>query len=159
VYAGSSTPYKDWGRERFRELVERLVRERNADVVLVGGRGDRRDADWICAQAADHVTALAGRLNLRESAAVLRRSAAFIGGDSGLGHVAVALGIPTVLLFGPSDWRKWAREHGRHAVVRQPTACAPCFIFGYHRLCRSRLCMQRITVEDVLDAFDRVVAT
>lgn len=98
------------------------------------------------------LVSLAGGLSLAETAAVIRAAGLFIGGDSGLGHLAVALGTPTVLLFGPSDHQKWGHAGVRHAVIRRPVACAPCFIFGYHRPCRTIACMRGITVDQVVAA-------
>jgi ADP-heptose:LPS heptosyltransferase len=110
----------------------------------------------VVAAGAEAVT-LAGRLDLAGTAAIIARSALFVGSDSGLAHLAVALGVPTVVLFGPSDSLKWGTENSRHAVVRHDLPCAPCFIFGYHKPCRTIACMKGISVDDVLRACEAVL--
>lgn len=95
---------------------------------------------------------LAGELTLAQTAAVIRDASLFVGGDSGLAHVAAALGTPTVVFFGPSDSRKWGARGDKHRIVRRDLACAPCCIFGYHKLCRSVACLQQITADDVFAA-------
>jgi ADP-heptose:LPS heptosyltransferase len=95
---------------------------------------------------------------LTQTAALLSRAEVFIGNDSGLAHLAVALGTPTVVIFGPTDDRKWGITAARHAVVKTTTPCSPCFLFGFHKLCRTHECITGIGVEEVWAAFERVVA-
>jgi ADP-heptose:LPS heptosyltransferase len=104
------------------------------------------------APSAPRLSSLAGRTTLEELVAALGQAALFVGGDSGLAHLAVAVGTPTVVLFGPSDSRKWGARGSGHAVVRRELACAPCAMFGYHKLCRSIACMDGITVDAVAAA-------
>ncbi|MDA0991423.1 MAG: glycosyltransferase family 9 protein, partial [Verrucomicrobia bacterium] len=63
-------------------------------------------------------------------------------------------GRRTVVLFGPSDDRKWSRADDQHAVVRNPLPCSPCSIFGYHKYCRDIPCMRSISVEQVMQVVD-----
>ena len=152
VHAGATTRYKRWDRMRWAELVRRLAAQSRKPIVLVGGPSDRMTAAWIAAHAGVPVENTAGCLSLRETAATLASAALYVGGDSGLAHLAVALDTPTVVLFGPSDNRKWGAHGPRHAVVRCDLACAPCAIFGYHKLCHSIACMDGITVAQVAEA-------
>ena len=95
--------------------------------------------------------ALCGR-PLPEVTALIRQARLFVGGDSGLAHLAAAAGTPTVVLFGPSDSKKWGIKDARHKVVCKALPCAPCFIFGYHRPCRDIQCMHRIETDEVFTA-------
>ena len=128
-------------------------------VGLVGGAGDRALALRVAEQRPfrDRIMVLAGRLTIPQTAGVLAEAALFVGGDSGLAHLAPALNVPAVVMFGPSDARKWCRESEAVAVVRKDVACAPCFIFGYHKYCRSITCMKQIEVAEVLEACRKVV--
>jgi ADP-heptose:LPS heptosyltransferase len=159
---GGSTPYKQWGIGRFAELIRRLQSIRpEVRILLLGGAGDRRECEGIardCGAPPTTVISLAGRLSLAETATRIRMARLFIGGDSGLGHLAVALDTPTILLFGPSDHQKWGHAGVRHATIRHPVACAPCFIFGYHRPCRTIACMRGITVDQVAEAARRLLS-
>jgi len=105
---------KRWPPGLFRELVQHC-RETFDAVVLLGSRTD----EGICRTLADKLALpcldLAGQTDLLEAAAVLTHMRLFIGNDSGLGHLATAVGIPTLTLFGPGDplrYRPW-NSHGR----------------------------------------------
>ena len=160
VHIGASTVYKRWAPERFGELVHGLTESMQFNVALVGEaldveQGDRIVREIDCINRC--VSNLAGQLNISQTVALLRQAGLFVGTDSGLGHLAVALGGRTVTLFGPSDHLKWGTQEDGHAIVRQELPCAPCFIFGYHKPCRSIACMSAIQTRDVLNACRRVV--
>ena len=157
---GSTTAYKRWDAAKFAAVANHLMARRGLAVVLVGGRDARLAANIISKSVSNPEGILCpgvGRLPLVDTVALIRDACLFVGGDSGLAHLAVALGVPTVVLFGPSDDMKWGVNDLRHAVVRKPIPCAPCFIFGYHRLCRAPACMAEISIRDVTDACDRIL--
>lgn len=166
LHIGTSTRYKRWEMEKTGALVKQLITGplagiSNPVVGLVGGRKDAGLARRIAALAdqGDRVRIMAGELPLRETAALIAKSTLFIGGDSGLAHMAVALGTPTVVLFGPSDPLKWGVSSPHNAVVCKDLACAPCFIFGYHKRCHTIACMAGITVDEVVSACSKVSAS
>lgn len=155
IHAGSRTAYKRWPADRFAELGRRLALQAGLRVVTVGDRGDLPDTARVTAAMVRHgcpVVSAAGRLDLARTASLLARADLFVGGDSGLAHLAVALDRPAVVLFGPSDPRKWGTRDDRRRVVSDPPPCSPCFLFGYHRPCRSLACIRGINVEEVLQA-------
>jgi heptosyltransferase-2 len=153
LHTGASTPYKTWPSDRWAALAEKLHADLQVTVVVVG---DRRDKPTIPQQQA--VISYAGDLSLAETAALIGRARLFAGSDSGLAHLAVALGTPSAVLFGPSDQNKWGIETPEHAVVANPLPCAPCSIFGYLKPCRTRVCMASLTVDQVYDACRKVIA-
>jgi len=160
IHPGTSTAYKLWRNDNFVEVVQSLREEHGLGAVLVGGKGEEGAAMEIQRRAESRgctVLSFVGSVSLSTTAAIARRSAMFIGADSGIAHLAVALGLRTVVLFGASDHRKWGVKDASHAVVRAPMPCSPCFIFGYHKLCRTFDCMEQIVPEDVLDACRRVL--
>jgi ADP-heptose:LPS heptosyltransferase len=157
---GTPTPYKRWETHRFVELMRTLKQRWGLATVLMGGRDAARLIRGLAASASGNgndVSVPAGRPSLAETAAVLREARLFVGLDSGLAHLAVAVGTPTVVIFGPSDHLKWGHDDRRHAVVHQPLACSPCFIFGYHKLCRTIACMDAVSVDHVLAACGRLL--
>lgn len=160
VHAGGSAAIKQWGLDRFSALCSDLMARQGLTPVVVGDRRDREV--WVGSQgraaaAADGTVVTAGELSLPQTAAVIARSAVFVGGDSGLAHLAVALGVPSVVLFGPSDERKWGVVDGRHAVASHSVPCRPCCVFGYHKPCHAVACLRGITVEQVAEAVSKVV--
>lgn len=154
VHPGGTTSCKQWAPDRFLELLRRLSGDSRLVFAILGDRRDRRLADSIASQAGlgQRLISLAGQLSLTQTAAILARASACIGGDSGIAHIAGALKTPTITLFGPSDSRKWGNRMDGHIVLQRQPACAPCCIFGYHKLCHSIACMAAIPVEDVLKA-------
>ena len=162
ICTGSSTRHKRWERERMVQLIQAVVQDRNFRVVLVGSRPERQEADWIVQEVGQQepgrVENHVGEGGLDSVAAMLAGADCFIGCDSGLAHMAVAVGTPTVVLFGPSDERKWGHQSGPHQVVRESLSCSPCAMFGYYKRCQTLACMKQISVDDVLRAVDRVMA-
>jgi heptosyltransferase III len=130
---------KEWRAERFAELACRLTA---ADGPLPGGRvavlaaahEEAQAAPVLSAPAPGGVIDLVGRTDLLTAAAVLRRSALFIGNDTGLMHIAAAAGTPTLGLFGPSPVEQYAPWGGCTAVVRTALLGEALYFPGYdHR--------------------------
>ncbi len=156
IFPGASIPERRWGAERFRELARRL-HDAGANVVVVGGEGDRADGELICSDSVGFN--LAGRTSLVESAAVINRAALLVSGDSGLLHVGVGLGVPTVSLFGPGIAAKWAPRGEAHIVLDKRLSCSPCTRFGYTPRCRDNgRCLKEITVDEVELAVMRLLS-
>lgn len=97
---GANSEPKIWPEERFRELVN-LSRDNFDAVVLLGGPGDRARAATVALDCTLPCLDLCGTTGILEAAAVLEKAQAFVGNDSGLGHIASAFGTPTVTVFGP----------------------------------------------------------
>jgi len=161
LHAGASCRYKKWSCDNFTALIKQLHAEFGLTIALVGSHADRPESKLITRSLSPanqaFVRNYTGQLTLAQSAALIKRARLFVGSDSGLAHLAVALDVPTVVLFGPSDAQKWGMVNKRHAVVRKTLPCAPCFIFGYHRPCRTLECMRSIQVDDVLTACRRLL--
>jgi ADP-heptose:LPS heptosyltransferase len=156
---GASTHYKQWSLKKYADLVSGLLDQHEMSVVYVGDGQDVRRCVNINARVSEgeRCLSLAGELDLMVVAVLIKGARVFVGSDSGLAHLAVALGVPTVILFGPSDHRKWGVENGQHAVVRKDMPCSPCFIFGYNKPCDSIACMQQIEPADVLSSVEAVL--
>jgi len=150
IFPGASVPERHWGAARYREVARRCL-EQGLGVVVVGGSQDREEATAIAADLP--VLDLAGRTSLTETAAVLARAAVVVSADSGVLHIAVGLGRPTVSLFGSGIAPKWAPRGSRHIVLNKNLLCSPCTRFGTTPICPHNVrCMQEISVEDVTNA-------
>jgi ADP-heptose:LPS heptosyltransferase len=96
---------------------------------------------------------LAGATTLAETAAVIKKSALLLSGDSGVLHIAVGLGVPTVSLFGPGRVKKWAPQGEHHIVINKELPCSPCTTFGHTPPCPIHAqCMRDISVDEVVTA-------
>lgn len=156
IFPGASIPERRWNVERFRSVALQL-QESGLDIVVVGGGGDLFAGGRICEAGAAINTA--GKTNLLESAAIIRRAALLISGDSGILHLGVALGTPTVSLFGSGRAAKWAPRGDMHIVLNKNVECSPCTTFGTTPRCPYNCrCMDEITVEDVTGAAMRLLS-
>jgi len=119
VHPGAASPARRWPAERF-AAVARQESAAGRQVVITGGPDERDLALTVAALASlpEHAV-LAGRTGLRELAAVVGAAARVVCGDTGVAHLATALDVPSVLLFGPSSPRVWGPWHGRdrHRVL------------------------------------------
>jgi len=84
-------------------------------------------------------------------AAILSRCRLYVGNDSGVTHLAAAVGVPTVAIFGPTDPDVWAPRGPGVRVVRAATPCAPCAP-PQRQACQQRACLEAVSVQAVLDA-------
>jgi heptosyltransferase-2 len=124
VHVGAAFgPSKLWPAERIADFC-RVVRAGGGIPVLLGTREDLPLAAAIMAAAP--AASLVGRDNPALLPAVLAEIDALVCGDTGVGHLAAALGTPVVTLFGPTDPRLTAPQ-GRVEILSHPTPCSPCF--------------------------------
>ncbi len=88
-------------------------------------------------------------LSLLELASVIERARFFVGNDSGTSHMAAALGVPTVAIFGPTDPTIWSPRGKKVVVVWNGFECSPC---SKERLseCQNTECLKKVEVEDVI---------
>ncbi len=115
---GANWPGKKWPRDHYRSLLA-LAAKSFDGAIIVGSHLDVDDARSIVSNDLPHVIT-AGITELRTAAAVLARAHAFVGNDSGLGHIAAAMGIPTLTPFGPGDPTRYRPWGPRARVVQAP---------------------------------------
>jgi ADP-heptose:LPS heptosyltransferase len=159
LHAGGSSIYKRWETDKYVETATRLSKEHDFHIVLVGNQEDlaisRTISDALASSDISHTTCTA-RCDLPLTAEIIKRSSLFVGMDSGLAHLATAIGIPSVALFGSTDPRKWGHRAEEHAVVQNDMPCSPCAMFGAHKPCRTIECMAKISADEVMRAATRV---
>jgi heptosyltransferase-2 len=126
---------KRWDLGLFARTFDRLADERRLSVALLGSVGEAAvNAEAAALMKRARVLDLSGRSSLPEALGVLSCADLFVGNDSGLAHLAGAVGTPAVVVFGPTDpdaTRPWDGPRGdgkpvRIAVARRRTPCAPC---------------------------------
>ena len=150
VFPGASIPEKRWGANQFRRVAE-MLSAFGVKIVVVGGKEDRRQGEVIADGGMG--LNLVGLTSLPETAAIIQKSSLLLSGDSGVLHVAVGLGVPTVSLFGPGNVKKWAPQGDNHIVINKGLSCSPCTVFGNTPPCPiNAKCMSDITVDEVVNA-------
>ncbi len=146
---------KCWPAERFAALADRLIAGLNADVILFGTLAERSVMDSIAAAMRHRPIMLAGETTIGELPALLASCRLFIGNDSGAMHVAGAVGLPGVAIFGPTNPNGTAPLTNNFRIVRDPVFCSPCFL---RRCPIDHRCMRGITVDAVEAAARSLVA-
>ena len=119
LHPGSGSPRKNWPIENWTEL-GRVLLGRAPQFLLIGGEADEERVAALCAAWQDAPVLVARHLPLPQLAAVLARCHLFIGHDSGISHLAAAVGAPCLLLFGPTDPAVWAPANPQVRVFPAP---------------------------------------
>jgi ADP-heptose:LPS heptosyltransferase len=116
IHPVASAPEKTWPAERFVELAANLKRDAELDVIFIGAADDdlKLFRRYRCLAGAP----------LSEVKSLIARAAMFVGNDSGPAHIAAAFGVPSVVLFGPSDEVVWAPWKTDAVVLKSPDISA-----------------------------------
>ncbi|MCE5262689.1 MAG: lipopolysaccharide heptosyltransferase II [Deltaproteobacteria bacterium] len=139
-------PAKKWFPDRFAAVADRLAGETGAQGLLFGSAGDRESTAAVQKNARLPLTDIAGKTNLKEAISLISRCALFISNDSGLMHVAGALGVPTVAIFGSTDPVATSPVGERSVVIHHDVPCSPCL----KPVCPTDFrCMELIGAEEV----------
>jgi lipopolysaccharide heptosyltransferase II len=144
VAIGAGASYgsaKCWPPERFAAVANRLIDEFDADVVLFGTAAEKTVAAAIAAAMHRPPIDLTGKTAIADLPALLSRCHLFVGNDSGAMHVAAAVGLPVVAVFGPTDPNGTAPVTTRCTIVQEKPYCSPCFL---RRCPTDHRCMTRI---------------
>jgi heptosyltransferase-2 len=126
INPGATKEEKRWPPERFAEAADRLHAELGLPVMIFGGPGDTRLATEIVSRMAHRPMVAAGRTSLGDTAALLERCDFLVTGDTGPMHMAVALAVPVVALFGPTNPVKFGPYTTQCAVLRTTEPCGRC---------------------------------
>ena len=147
--------FKAWPPERFAELADQLTSQYGCQVLIGGSRLDIDVAQQIRQMTKSSPLLMAGRTTIKQFAAIAKKSALFIGSDSGAMHIASAVGTPVVALYGPSNPREWGPRGGSVEVLYKGLDCRSCF----HPTCTKgeENCMRLITVHEVFAAAQRLL--
>jgi heptosyltransferase-2 len=145
---------KRWYPDRFAEVARRLSAEWGTKLVIFGGPGETDIAAEIERHLQGAVLNLAGKTDVRQLMALIQRCNFFITNDSGPMHIAAALDVPLVAVFGPTDHTGTAPSSKNARIVRKDVACAPCKL----RECPTdHRCMTAVTADDVVQAARELV--
>ena len=152
--------FKQWAPGRYAKVADALARARGVRALVTWGPGERALAEQVAARTGPDTRAVVApeTASILELAALYERCAAVVGCDTGPVHLAAALGVPVVGLYGPKDpavYAPWSGALGRPAdAVWKAVHCSPCAL----RWCGNVICMDAIGVGDVEEAVGRVMA-
>jgi heptosyltransferase-1 len=157
INLGASHPLKLWAYDKFIELIDRLQQENKFRVILFGAATDIPFADRICSSLKIQPINAVGKTKLRQLAALAKRCAVFVSGDTGPLHIAAAVGTPVVAIFGPDDPNKTGPYTDKKIVIWKELECSPC---SNIKTCdHAQDCMQKITVDEVMTAIRVLISS
>lgn len=152
IHPTSHWLFKCWRDEGMAEVIDALQERNGLRVVLTGGPDQRelQKVSRIVNLCRLRPINLAGQLTLKQMAALSHRCQLFIGVDTAPMHIAAAVGIPVVALFGPSSDKSWGPWGEGHIIIKKDMPCRPCGKDGCRGSKKSQ-CLEEITVGEVLE--------
>jgi len=149
IHPFSLWAYKEWRMDRLIALIDGIKARYDVSVIITGAPEEAVRAEEIRQECRSNVISLAGKTTVGDLPALLERCDLFIGVDTAALHIAAAVGVPTLGIFGPSDPVNWAPRGECHRVIGQRLPCRPCRQKGCQNSEFSR-CLDELDSETVL---------
>ena len=159
IAVGAGASYgsaKCWPPGRFAQALNEFVAQVDADVILFGTPQELAVSAAITKDLRRAPVDLTGKTSMAELPALLSQCHVFLGNDSGAMHVAAAVGLPVVAVFGPTDPLGTSPVAPHVSIVQQKPYCSPCFL---RRCPTDHRCMTAVTPVMVEDALRRQIST
>ena len=153
---------KIWPTNNWVKLIKMIIKEIGGTVILIGSPNEEMHGNTML-QSIKHPSLKnwIGKTSLAQAAALIEGADFFIGIDSGPMHIALALKVPSVILFGPTAPHQiiTPKERQRCEIIRKELDCAPCYLHQYNFLpvCNTIQCMTAISVEDVIQGLRTIL--
>ena len=154
IHPAAAFDTKQWATRNFARVTEEL-RERGFQSVAIAAPDERHVLDKLVADSRARIATFT--IPLPEVTALAARSSLFVGNDSGIAHIAAAMRVPSVVIFGSSSvahWRPWAIAPAE--VVREELPCQPCPGYFCAEFDQPE-CIRRVSIESVTAAIEKVV--
>ncbi|GAG49164.1 unnamed protein product, partial [marine sediment metagenome] len=146
--------YKEWPIGNYIKLVNHIGSRYGVSIVITGSMEERGRVAEIVKKSKIDVYNLAGRTSIGELAGVLKKCSLLIGIDSAPAHIAAAVGIPTITIFGPSSPVSWAPRGKQHNIIYKDLPCVPCRQKGCSNSKVSR-CLDELSTEEVIPVIEK----
>jgi ADP-heptose:LPS heptosyltransferase len=149
LHPGGTWPSKRWSPDLFARLSREAAKKFGAGTLIITGPGEEKIARHVEAESGGSAARMPC-VTIREAAAVISACGALVANDGGVMHASVALGIPTIGIFGPTERDIWFPYEGMgpYKVVTCEADCAPCHLHE----CNDMRCLEGISVRNVIDA-------
>jgi heptosyltransferase-2 len=153
--SGEKQAFKRWPKDSFRLLIKHLCRnDEQLGFLLFAGPGEENVASDI-AKAIEHRCTVVAGFSLQVVAALLKRCYLVVANDSGLGHVAAAVGVTVISIFGPTDPVRTAPRGRDVYIVKSDKPCSPCH-WKKPKKCDGD-CLTSIQVSDVANVAEKIL--
>jgi lipopolysaccharide heptosyltransferase II len=149
ICPGARSHIKRWTAEGFAALADRLISEAGVSIIFCGEPDEEVIVEEVVTAMRQPAHSAVGLTTIRQAAALMQRAQLVITNDSASLHLASALKVPTVAIFGPTDADKYGPTAPKHRTIRRRLFCSPC----EQALCRfNHECMRFISPQEVYDA-------
>lgn len=144
--------FRRWALERYAQLADWLISQFDAKIILVWGPGEKEVVEKVKHLMKKDAIICWETKNLFELGAILRKCDLHIGNDNGPKHIAVAMGQPTITIYGPQNPISWTYpDFSRHKFLKKEVDCPDCDKIKHK--CTKLSCLDLITLEDVQKVF------
>jgi len=158
IHPGASCPSKRWSSDKFARVADEVIKRFNKKVIIVAGDTDlifgRTMRDYMQSDALD----LSGDLSVGELIALMSRARLLISNDSGPVHIAAALGVPCVVIFGRKQaglsFKRWGPVGKNDAILHRDVGCIECLA---HMCKKGFKCLAAVEPEEVIEAAGRLL--
>lgn len=157
IHPGSGSRQKCWPVGRYAELILRLKDKIDAQIIVISGPADSEIIEKLKSKVNDKIV-IVDQLSLPNLAAVIKKCNLFIGNDSGITHIAAAVGTPVIAIYGATDPEVWGPRGVRVRILYNKAHCSPC-LPDNRRSCFSQICFEDITVENVIHEIKKIINT
>ena len=141
--------YKEWNDEKWKYLANKMTQQKRVSVIIVGTLDEYSRASSM-ANHSSNIYNMAGTTTVGELPALIKSCSAVVGVDSAVIHIATSVGVPSIALFGPSPAKVWSLANHKHKILTASMPCQPCRRKGCDGKGGKSICLESITVEDVL---------
>jgi heptosyltransferase-2 len=159
IHPAASCPSKIWPAERFAQAADKLADRYGFKVLIFSGAKDIRLAETLKNNLRHPAVNLAGKTSVSQLASVLKRCRLFISNDSGPVHIACAVGVPVISIFGRSQKglspQRWGPLGRKDKILHREVGCIECLA---HNCVKDFVCLKSISVDDVISAADSIMA-
>ncbi|MFO0794556.1 MAG: glycosyltransferase family 9 protein [Candidatus Brocadiaceae bacterium] len=152
IHPGSGGRQKCWPVERYAALIGWLKKEMDAEILVISGPADDHIVKELRVKVGGNFI-FADQLPLSKLASLIKRCNLFVGNDSGITHMAAALGTRTVAIFGPTDPGVWGPRGDSVKILYRQASCSPCAP-EKRRNCEVQICLEYIVIDDVIRAVE-----
>jgi len=153
IHPFSLWQYKEWQPSEWVSLMRHLTERLGFSVIVTGSSSERVRAGELTKGSSGRAFNLAGKTSIGELPAILEACDLFVGVDTAALHIAGAVGVPTVGIFGPSSPVSWAPRGDRHCVATKGMPCQPCRQKGCQGTEKSR-CLDELKAEEVISVVE-----
>jgi ADP-heptose:LPS heptosyltransferase len=155
LHPGSGGKKKVWPLDRFLTLAHTVQNQLGSRILVVLGPAEGPEDQMAFERMGPTPPILAKGLTLLQLASVMKGCRFFVGNDSGISHMAAALGLATVAIFGPTDRRVWSPRGEKTFVVSRDVYCSPCPQERFFQ-CKGLECLRGIGIGEVLEGLKRI---